>query len=218
MRSAPDSLSPARSPGSRAHALALVGGAPALDFVNTSSGRGGPQHREHLVTAGDLLAWARHAGLLGGAKARPLPAGLAAPESAAVLAEALALRETIHAVARSLAAGTPPSAAALDDLARRHATTLLSARLVPDGGGFHWAWDARAEPAAALLGPLALSAVGLLLQQDAARIRRCDGEHCGWLFLDRSRNGRRRWCEMSVCGNRAKQQALRARRQGGAAR
>ena len=44
------------------------------------------------------------------------------------------------------------------------------------------------------------------------RIRECGGHACGWLFYDRSKNNRRRWCEMEVCGNRAKQRRLAARR------
>jgi predicted RNA-binding Zn ribbon-like protein len=35
-------------------------------------------------------------------------------------------------------------------------------------------------------------------------VRECGGDHCGWLFLDETKNRSRRWCEMSVCGNRAK--------------
>jgi predicted RNA-binding Zn ribbon-like protein len=44
------------------------------------------------------------------------------------------------------------------------------------------------------------------------RVRECRGEHCGWLFLDLTKNRSRRWCEMEVCGSRAKMQRYRARR------
>lgn len=50
----------------------------------------------------------------------------------------------------------------------------------------------------------ALSAINLLAPEQRRRIRICD--NCGWLFLDRSRNGSRRWCDMTVCGNRIKAQ------------
>jgi predicted RNA-binding Zn ribbon-like protein len=39
----------------------------------------------------------------------------------------------------------------------------------------------------------------------------CDGETCYWLFYDVSRTGRRRWCDMATCGNRAKAARHRAR-------
>jgi predicted RNA-binding Zn ribbon-like protein len=43
-------------------------------------------------------------------------------------------------------------------------------------------------------------------------VKECDGHDCGWLFLDTSKAGRRRWCSMDVCGNRAKAQRYRRRR------
>lgn len=49
---------------------------------------------------------------------------------------------------------------------------------------------------------VAVSALSLLQPDMRRRIRICG--NCGWLFLDRSRNGSRLWCDMSVCGNRQK--------------
>ncbi len=69
-------------------------------------------------------------------------------------------------------------------------------------------------PVEAALGPIALAAVRLFTEGDFHRIRECGGHACGWLFYDRSKNNRRRWCEMEVCGNRAKQRRLAARRRG----
>ena len=63
----------------------------------------------------------------------------------------------------------------------------------------------------AALGPIALAAVKLFTEGDLHRIRECGGHACGWLFYDRSKNNRRRWCEMEVCGNRAKQKRFSER-------
>ncbi len=49
---------------------------------------------------------------------------------------------------------------------------------------------------------LAVSALALLPVAEWRRIRICP--NCNWLFLDRSRNGSRLWCDMTVCGNRSK--------------
>ena len=43
-----------------------------------------------------------------------------------------------------------------------------------------------------------------LVSGDRELIRQCEDDACGWLFVDRSRGGRRRWCSMADCGNRAK--------------
>jgi predicted RNA-binding Zn ribbon-like protein len=75
-----------------------------------------------------------------------------------------------------------------------------------------WRWDTAQAPVEAVIGPIALSAIELVTRADCARIKQCAGDHCGWLFLDTTKNNRRRWCEMEVCGNRAKQKRLRLRR------
>ena len=50
-----------------------------------------------------------------------------------------------------------------------------------------------------------------VFRHDPDRIRRCAGPTCVLLFLDLSKSGRRRWCDMAVCGNRAKVAAHHAR-------
>ena len=72
----------------------------------------------------------------------------------------------------------------------------------------------RDAPVEAALGSIALAAVELFTEGDFSRIKECGGHACGWLFYDTSKNNRRRWCEMEVCGNRAKQRRLVARRRG----
>jgi len=63
-----------------------------------------------------------------------------------------------------------------------------------------------------LLWPVARAATALLTSSDLARVRECADDACGWLFLDHSRNGSRRWCDMADCGNRAKARRYRERR------
>ncbi len=203
------------SPGSRAASLDLVAGMLALNFTNTSSGRGGPEHMEHLRSAGDVLAWAHHAGALTDTELAAASAQMApgSATGARLFDAAQALREVIYRIGLAFAEGRPPPLEALDELAATHAACLASARLTRrQAGGYAWAWDARQELTHAVLGPIGLSAVGLLLGMDLSRVKQCCGQHCGWLFFDLTKNKRRRWCEMSVCGNRAKQRALRQRR------
>lgn len=197
----------ATSPGSRAGRLDLVGGRLALDYANTSSGRESREHLEHLQTPGDLLAWARHA--------RLWPSERSPPDEGEVeqlFVSALALREAIHAIGLACATGRQPDPRALAELTALHGATLLAAELAPRQGAYAWHWPRAATAFAALLGPIALSAVTLLQADELNRVKQCGGRHCGWLFYDATKNRRRRWCEMSVCGNRAKQHRLRQRR------
>jgi predicted RNA-binding Zn ribbon-like protein len=54
---------------------------------------------------------------------------------------------------------------------------------------------------------------GVRAQADGTwpRLKACPADACGWAFYDRSRNHSRTWCDMSVCGNRAKARSYRAR-------
>jgi predicted RNA-binding Zn ribbon-like protein len=49
------------------------------------------------------------------------------------------------------------------------------------------------------------------LGTEKPRLRACGNRRCGWLFVDRSANGRRRWCDPKACGNRMKVRRYRAR-------
>ncbi|MBI2081511.1 MAG: CGNR zinc finger domain-containing protein, partial [candidate division NC10 bacterium] len=76
--------------------------------------------------------------------------------------------------------------------------------LVPEGNGFTWEWTANGQRLDRMLWPVARSAAELLTSGELARVRECEAESCAWLFMDRSRNRSRRWCDMKTCGNRTK--------------
>jgi predicted RNA-binding Zn ribbon-like protein len=57
---------------------------------------------------------------------------------------------------------------------------------------------------AGLLIPVVESAADALILGELARVRRCADQRCGRVFQDETKNGRRRWCDMATCGNRAK--------------
>jgi len=201
------------SPPSRASSVALIAGDLALDFANSESGRGFPSHQDHLQGAAHVADWLEHAGALDAAAGAELRGRLAADPAFAetLLAEARRLRDDVHAVAAAIAHRASPPAAALDDLAALHARWLAAARLAPNGARHAWRWRLADAPLAAALGPIALAAVSLIAERDPMRMKECGGVACGWLFYDETKNNRRRWCEMEVCGNRAKQRRRAAR-------
>jgi predicted RNA-binding Zn ribbon-like protein len=202
---------------SRAGRLPLVGGRLCLDYANTTSGRGGPRRQEHLRHYSHVIAWARHSGVLGEDEASRLSATAEAnPELAeAALAEAVALREAIHRAFLASTRGERGDPAALAALNRVLTDGMSRARLLASEQGYDWGWEpwtGGPPPLAAPLWPIARSAAELLISPWRERVRECPGAHCGWLFLDLTKNRSRRWCEMEVCGSRAKMQRYRARR------
>jgi predicted RNA-binding Zn ribbon-like protein len=199
---------------SRAGALDLVGGTLALDFTNTSSGRGTPAHQEHLRDFETLVQWVEHARVATPQNCLVMREEAARdPEHAvAIFARALAVRELIWGIGGALAEGREIAQALRDELVDVHAKSLAFAAIKARDQAFIWAWDPRRDLEAAILGPITLSALSLLMEKDLSRTKRCEGKECGWLFFDATKNKSRRWCEMRVCGNRAKVRAARQRK------
>jgi predicted RNA-binding Zn ribbon-like protein len=201
---------------SRAGSLPLVGGNVALDFANTESGRGTDAHQNHLQSAENVVVWLEHAKTLSPDEADRLRAALSAGPDlpAELLAQALELRSAIQDVGAAVGGGGVPPDVALTRLAGLHVSFLRRSVLASLPGACQWRWSVGSAPIEAALGPLALAAVRLFTDGDFHRIKQCGGHACGWLFYDTTKNNRRRWCEMEVCGNRAKQRRLAARRRG----
>jgi predicted RNA-binding Zn ribbon-like protein len=220
----------ARPAVSSAHPLPegpkLVGGRLCLDFVNTVSGRAparkpGPSRKAELLVGRDrlgaypdLVRWSVGAGaltrgeaeeLLGRGRRRPA-------EADAAFRRAVRLREAIYRIFVSVIKGWEAPASDLEVLNGEVAAARARERVVVGEDGFGWAWDRRPAGVDRVLWPLARSAAELLTSADLAFIRECQGEDCGWLFLDTSRNRTRRWCDMRDCGNLAKVRRFRRRR------
>lgn len=194
--------------------LSLLGGHPALDYVNTLDWRtrpadeGGPE--ETLVSYEALLAWCRRCGIIGAATAAELERQAAASSSraTAVLTEAVSLREALHRLAYAAHQGKAAKPADLEVLNRcllRYPEGRTVAQAGPNqGGGYAWKSHGDGLTLGSPLGAIARLGAELLVAAEPASIRCCDGPDCGWLFHDSSPNKRRRWCSMESCGNRAK--------------
>jgi predicted RNA-binding Zn ribbon-like protein len=167
-----------------------LAGHPALELCNTLAGWDGPpgQRNEWLKTGEHLAAWTEFTGLLD-----PCPRG------DSVLDEVRSLRVVAYRLFRHRDESAFPALAAVADEAnvRRKLTPSDGFRLPPGD-------DPRLPLHAA-----ALAVADLLGRPERDTVRACPGEGCGWLFLDP--RGRRTWCSMAVCGNRAKVRAYAAR-------
>ncbi|MER5864487.1 ABATE domain-containing protein [Kitasatospora sp. NPDC002040] len=175
----------------------FVGGDPALDLVGTVQRRR-TLARDLLREPADLGAWTAAAGLVD----QPVQAG---PEE---LEQAHRLREAVYRLGLAAVAGEPYPTADRRLLNRLADGPVLGLDLRPDGT------LRRTGSAAAVLATVARSAQELFALPLGAPIRECASEPCTRLYVDRSRRGVRRWCEMAGCGNRAKAAAFRERHPG----
>lgn len=189
----------------------LVGGHPAVDFVNTVHDWTTPSPRDYLGDYADFLRWNEIAGLLEAPAVRHFR-GRPAAEREAALGDARALRAALHRVYARLATGRPPPRRAVERLDGVLRRTAGWRRLGVQPAGVRIRWDFRAAPAAAALAPVAWQATEFLERGATDRLKECPGEACGWIFVDTSKNRSRTWCSMKACGNAAKVRRYRARR------
>ena len=194
----------------------FVGGDLCLDFCNTVGGKRGGIAREKLHCLNDFISWAEQGKLLKPEQAESLKRYTArhASDAAELLVRAVELREAIFRIFVSAAAEEMPEQEDMDRLNAELSVSLGRLRVGPakEGGGFLWQWaDEQLKPEH-LLGPIARSAAELLVRPDlVAKVHQCEGDNCGWLFVDCSKNHSRRWCDMRDCGNRAKVRRHRKR-------
>ncbi|WP_435154720.1 CGNR zinc finger domain-containing protein [Amycolatopsis sacchari] len=175
----------------------LVGGHVVLDFVNTVAWRLDPaRFVDDLTTADALVTWLRRTGLL-----RTDPAPVAPARAAAAVERARKLRDDLYAVLSASIDGQEPPADAAEAVHRAIVEALGRARLT---GVVPLRWEFTPADVSELPVSLALEVWRFLESVDRTRLRQCADEGCGWVFLDGSRNGSRRWCSSADCGNRSR--------------
>jgi predicted RNA-binding Zn ribbon-like protein len=203
--------------------LALVGGHPAIDLVNTVEPRLPVAERhDHLALPQHLLTWAQRAKIVDAAEARSVAAAWASsPASGGRALRAVRdLRDALSEVLSALVSpetGRQISQPELDYLTLGWAAAAGRSRLALISGDRAAArLVVGSVPALLVPDRLAFAAVDLLCNVDLTRLGMCpaDADGCGWLFLDHSRNHSRRWCVMDgSCGAQVKARRLTERRQ-----
>jgi predicted RNA-binding Zn ribbon-like protein len=181
---------------------------PALDFVNTVDNRGDPARRKELLNSYfDLIAWAREGELLSQAEAERLKtqASKSSGQARSALRRAKILREALNRIFSAIAEEKQPlkdDVALLDSFDKQAMAHRRIGREPQDGYGWHWRTDG--DDLDLVLWQVAKAGAELLTSDLVYNVRACAAEPCRWLFVDTSRNHKRRWCDMRICGNRAK--------------
>lgn len=177
-----------------------------LDFVNTLDDRFSPDAKELLKHYVDLARFTEDTGILPEQQVdRLMTRSMQHPDEAQrALASAIQLREAISDIFYALARKKPVPAAGLAILNSHVQEAAQHLALVPGKQGFAWRFDANSYDLFSPLWPIARDAAELLASEHVEYVRACASKTCEWLFLDESKNHRRRWCDMTKCGNRAK--------------
>lgn len=191
----------------------LIGERLWLDFVNTDDVRRGSRvdllrDFDALVRFLESVAILDHERAMGmRRRAQQQPAG-----AAAALVDARRMRAALRALAERGANSERIRWDALTEinrvLGRSAGTRRLESRA---DGSFARAFVPVGDAFAGLIIPIVESAADSLIAGELARVRRCSDPRCTRVFFDSTRNGRRRWCDMATCGNRAKAARFRER-------
>lgn len=192
----------------------FVANQPCLDFINTQVVLDG-RPVDLLATFSDLVAWLVQVHLLTEEEAKKIERQWSRQaKGTQTLEEARAFRVTLREMVERIAAGRPiPQAAieAINDLLRYR---VVYPQLTSRRGIFEQKFQGESQDASQLLGLLAEAATNLLCTCDLLLIKKCQNPACVLFFYDTTKNHARRWCSMSLCGNRHKVAAHYRRHRG----
>lgn len=192
--------SEASDDGRHGHQASLADG---LDFVNTLSYNKSEAH-EHLTDAATAVTWLQEHALLHKEMADAILADAADADGEERLLSRIrrvraALRELLDAAVEK----RPPQNAALKEVNRALRAPYVI-ELVPAADGVSLDHRHEGDPISGAMARLSEAVTRELTGDDSRRLRICANDECRWVFNDHSPAGRRKWCDMSSCGNRAK--------------
>ncbi len=184
-----------------------------LDYVNTDDVRRGTR-MDFLRDFESLLRWMEVSGIFDEERAQQMrrraqqqPSG-----AAAAVVDARRVRSALRALAERGASSEIVRNDALGEINRVLGRSAVTRRLEwRTDGSFSPAFVPVGDAFARLMIPIVESAAEALIKGELGRVRRCGDPRCPRVFYDSTRNGRRRWCDMSTCGNRAKAARFRAK-------
>jgi predicted RNA-binding Zn ribbon-like protein len=181
-----------------------------LDLINTVNFRRGAAREDALRGVDDLAEWLSGAGWLDSRSRASLGqwARINVQDADALLRDVRRIRELAAHLIEAIIDRSRPSRrdlASLNTLARK----CHKRRIDWTGSRYHYSLPSRSDLGNSIRDKCIESLVGLLLDGEVQKIARCQDERgCGWLFMDNSRLGNRKWCSMSDCGNLAKARAF----------
>ncbi len=184
--------------------IRLDGGRLCLDFVNTINDRFATNQIDYMNTTDDLTDWAFRLQIIDTAQHRQMKEFAKTHQDMAgnVLNEAVMLRELLYGIFRRISRNEdirPQDMLEFNRILPRYFSKL---QLEKNDGTIRQIWNFGKDELQYIMAPVIMDAYSLLLDSRHDRIKECP--NFGWLFFDKSKNGRRRWCSMQTCGSNVK--------------
>lgn len=182
----------------------LDGGVLCLDFVNTIPDRYDGTNRDLLGDFHDLIYWAKKAKAIDEAGYKSFQKAMTKSKlhSTEFLSETKKLRDLIYSIFHPISHQQkvkPRDLAEFNKISSRYFPLL---EVVMGTNGYSEQWNIESNHFQLITAPIVKSARELLLSDKLLKVKECS--NCGWLFLDTTKNGKRRWCSMEDCGSKMK--------------
>jgi predicted RNA-binding Zn ribbon-like protein len=195
--------------------LNLIAGRLCLDFANTLGMHASEQTPEFLRSYFDLVEWSNYVGIITDAEERRMlhEAEKNPDDARRVLQRAIELREIIFNIFSSIAKDTSPLIKDIAKFNKKLSQMMRQSKLEFTESGVAWDVKGNKDSLDGMLNSVIQSVFMLLTSNELNRVKICADERgCGWLFFDQSKNRSRRWCDMTDCGNLAKQKRFYGRK------
>jgi len=192
----------------------VVANSLCLDFVNTQIIQGG-ELVDLLENFSDFACWLVAVQVLDPGEVKGVIKSWGnTSEGQHTFERALAFRLVLRRMVQQIVGGQGAPPEAMEEINKLLHYRIHSRELVQEQGRFITRTHTTFEEAVHLLTPIAEAASDLLVQADFSLIKKCENPECILYFYDTSKNRVRRWCSMSLCGNRMKAAAFYRRRRG----
>lgn len=179
----------------------LLGDHVALDLLNTQAGTGAGVV-DLWTTPGDVVDWCRRTGIA------PVP-DASLDDRADVLTDAKAIRTIARHLVEQRKKGEAIDPAPLNRYL--HDNSSAPHIGLDAAGKVAMTRVSHVNAATQMIGKLAESVGQLLAEGDFSLVKQCEHPDCVLWFYDRTKAHRRRWCSMTLCGNRVKAAQFRKR-------
>jgi len=184
--------------------ISLDGDALCLNYINTVHNRKEEPLPDRLIGFYDLTAWARKVELINARKEKLLDTLAAAHQKNAdsFFNESIVLRELLYSIFSAISVESKVASTDVERFNQYLKAYSTRICITYAEEGFKETLDISADEFSQITAPIIKDAFDLLLSDKLSRVKACP--NCGWLFLDKTRNGMRRWCSMKNCGSSIK--------------
>ena len=182
----------------------VAGNHRCLDFINTQIiEKGRPV--DLLINFSDLVKWLKSAEFLDSAEAKKvLKRWDNKPQGERTLERACAFRAILREMVEKIVKGKSVQQPTIDAINDLLSHGIGYTQLTRAQDGFETRFHIESDAPIRLIVPIAESAGDLLCHSNLSLIKKCENPNCVLYFYDVSKNHTRRWCSMSICGNRSK--------------